>query len=420
MRVQPPTTEPHPSAVTRVVAAPAGPAARATAGAVLALALLLLLLLLPSRALAQTYSDVPSTCWAHDAIGWVTDYGPADDRLMDDYDGCFKPEGTETRAQFARALVVAAGHQGETVTPVQIADVVPDVNPYYWDIELAVHYGYLNLTKGMFKPDAAVKASTAEAAIVRWLKEKYTTASWTLLTALKPADWEPVDGWKTGAPGYLPYVVASRQLGLRFNHSTSGDAHEVTPSQAIDRAEIAYMFRRAFAASGTWQLSGLSRYASVTFPALSDRQEQVVKFALKYVGYPYIWGGEWPTKASPYGAQKAGGFDCSGFTFYVMQLHFGYNVAGRGAGDQARLATTRISRANLKCGDLIFFGDNGTKSSVSSIYHAALYLGNGWFIHSTGSSDGVTLCYLNDGGYWQSHFAWGRRLLKKSELVVAQ
>jgi hypothetical protein len=71
------------------------------------------------------------------------------------------------------------------------------------------------------------------------------------------------------------------------------------------------------------------------------------------------------------------------------------------------------------CGDLIFFGPKGPKSSVDSIYHAALYLGNGWFIHSTGSSDGVTLQSLDASSYWKAAFAWGRRVLTPSELVVS-
>jgi len=53
---------------------------------------------------------------------------------------------------------------------------------------------------------------------------------------------------------------------------------------------------------------------------------------------------------------------------------------------------------------------------VASIYHAALYLGHGWFIHSTGSSDGVTLASLNSSSYWKNAFAWGRRVLTPSEL----
>jgi hypothetical protein len=82
----------------------------------------------------------------------------------------------------------------------------------------------------------------------------------------------------------------------------------------------------------------------------------------------------------------------------------------------AAVAKPRITRKNLTCGDLIFFGPKGTKSSVASIYHAALYLGNGWFIQSTGSTDGVSLASLNSSTYWKSAFAWGRRLLTPAEL----
>ena len=81
-----------------------------------------------------------------------------------------------------------------------------------------------------------------------------------------------------------------------------------------------------------------------------------------------------------------------------MKMHFGYDsitVNQRGAHDMAAVARPRITRDKLQCGDLIFFGPKGPGSSVNSIYHAALYLGRGWFIHSTGSSDGVTLASLN-------------------------
>jgi len=257
--------------------------------------------------------------------------------------------------------------------------------------------------------------------MVRWLRERYSTSSWTLLSSLVPGRWQPNPGWKTGAPSYLASVVASRQLQLRFNHSSDGDGHEVTPNEPIDRAEIAYMFYRAFKVGGEWMLYGLADYKAITFPALSDRQKQIAKFALKYVGYPYVWAGEYPTKDSPYGRQASGGFDCSGFVFYVMKMHFGYpiTVNERGGGDMAARAKPRIGRKGLQCGDPIFFGPKGPKSSVNSIYHVGLYLGKGWFIHSTGSSDGVTLCSLNTSTYWKSAFAWGRRLLKPSELEPA-
>ena len=44
-------------------------------------------------------------------------------------------------------------------------------------------------------------------------------------------------------------------------------------------------------------------------------------------------------------------------------------------------------------------------------------MGRGWFIHSTGSSDGVTIASLNQSTYWSTYFAWGRRVLTKAELV---
>ncbi len=83
----------------------------------------------------------------------------------------------------------------------------------------------------------------------------------------------------------------------------------------------------------------------------------------------------------------------------------------------AAAAKPRITRSQLKCGDLIF-GPNGPSSSVGSIYHAALYLGNGWFIQSTGSTDGVSLASLNLSDYYKTNFAWGRRVLTKAEIAI--
>jgi len=369
---------------------------------------------------AKSYEDVPSSHWAYSHISAVTNRAVDGHRLLDDYGTLFRPERAITRELLARSIVLASGHYGEKITPVEIKDV-PAGHRYRTVIQLAVRYGYLSLDKdGYFRPTEKVTASRAEAVMIRWLKERYSSSDWSLLSTLVPSRWQPNPGWTTGAPSFMPSVVASRQLQLRYNHSAAGDGHEVTPGQPIDRAEIAYMFSRAYRVAGEWMLYGLADYRAVTLPALSDRQKQVAKYALKYVGYPYIWGGEYPTTNSPYGYQKAGGFDCSGFVFYVMKMHFGYpiTVNERGAHDMAERAKPRITRSRLKCGDLLFFGPKGPDSSVTSIYHAALYLGRGWFIHSTGSSDGVTLASLNTSTYWRDAFAWGRRLLTPSELIV--
>jgi cell wall-associated NlpC family hydrolase len=388
--------------------------------AALGLALVLVCAAAPA-AFGKSYSDVPKAHWAHAEIESITARGPAGHHLMDDFGSLFKPEQPITRAQFASALVTAAGHLSESVPAVAIADV-PKTDPYYQVVEIALHHGYLSLQSGSFNPGDAVLAFQAEAGVVKWIKERYPSADWKLLTQLKTGSWKPNAGWLPGAPTYLPSIVASRQLELRYNHSSAADKHEVTPSQPIDRAEVAYMFWRGYQLKSEWTLSGLSQFDTITFPPLSARQKQVAHFALQFVGYPYIWAGEYPTKNSPYGFQAAGGFDCSGFVFYVMKMHFGYNsitVNQRGAHDMAAVAKPRITRKNLTCGDLIFFGPKGKKSSVASIYHAALYLGNGWFIQSTGSTDGVSLASLDSSTYWKNAFAWGRRLLTPAELGQA-
>jgi len=373
------------------------------------------------RARAQSYTDVPKSHWAHGAIEAVTQRGPTGHKVLDDFGELFKPETPITRELLARSLVLASGHYGENVNAVAIKDVAKD-DRYYDVIQVALDHRYMNLgADGAFRPQDPVPAYQAEAAVIRWLAERYSSSDWSLLASLKPSRWQPNEGWKTGAPAYLPYIVASRQLQLRYNHPSEADGHEVTPNQAIDRAEVAYMFSRAYAVSGEWTLYGLADYASIALPPLSERQREIARFALQYVGYPYIWAGEFPTKSSPYGTQAAGGFDCSGFVFYVMKMHFDYpiTVNERGAHDMAERAKPRITRSKLQCGDLIFFGPKGPKSDVGSIYHAGLYLGDGWFIHSTGSTDGVTLSSLDSSSYWKNAFSWGRRVLKPSELPAA-
>ena len=58
----------------------------------------------------------------------------------------------------------------------------------------------------------------------------------------------------------------------------------------------------------------------------------------------------------------------------------------------------------------MFFGAHGRRSKPSEVDHTALYLGNGWFVQSSG--EGVTLLPF-DGWYTRS-FAWARRPVARS------
>jgi cell wall-associated NlpC family hydrolase len=71
-----------------------------------------------------------------------------------------------------------------------------------------------------------------------------------------------------------------------------------------------------------------------------------------------------------------------------------------------------LPAAKLQPADVMFFGSRGRDSKPSEVDHTALYLGNGWFIQSSG--EGVTLLPF-DGWYTRS-FAWARRPLREAGL----
>jgi len=130
---------------------------------------------------------------------------------------------------------------------------------------------------------------------------------------------------------------------------------------------------------------------SVSRESSADRD--IVTFAKRFIGTPYVFGGSSPKT----------GFDCSGFTSYVMRA---YGVSlNRSARDQV-MNGVGISRSQLKPGDLILF--HTTRPGIS---HVGMYIGNGQFIHaSSGSAKAVTISELNSS-YYNTRVVACRRVL---------
>ncbi len=105
-------------------------------------------------------------------------------------------------------------------------------------------------------------------------------------------------------------------------------------------------------------------------------RNQIVSYAMQFLGNPYVWGGESLTS----------GVDCSGFTMKVYQ-NFGIYLSHY-TGSQA-VEGKSISRSELQPGDLVFYAQNG------SINHVALYIGNGQVIHARNSKYGIAISNID-------------------------
>lgn len=118
----------------------------------------------------------------------------------------------------------------------------------------------------------------------------------------------------------------------------------------------------------------------------------VAAYSLQYVGTPYKWGGN----------DLQNGIDCSGF---VKQLFgkIGVNLP-RTAAEQALVGQAITRLEDLQPGDRLYFREEKRKK----IGHTGIYLGNGYFSHSSSGKKGVTTDFL-DTPKWRNILVAARR-----------
>jgi hypothetical protein len=115
-------------------------------------------------------------------------------------------------------------------------------------------------------------------------------------------------------------------------------------------------------------------------PGLRD---EILTTAKKQLGTPYVWAGSSPD-----------GFDCSGFTSYVMSKN-GSKLPRR-AVDQYNDAP-KVKAKNAQKGDLVFF-DNG--SGVSHVGIVVSEKGSPLMMIHSSSSKGVIVTDVTKSAYW--------------------
>src|SRR2546421_8125272 len=185
-------------------------------------------------------------------------------------------------------------------------------------------------------------------------------------------------------PSRFGTEAVARLLGLRTNHPATLDALERSPGEPATRAEAAYSAARIMR-FGEWDAEGAQALAATfVLPTLTPWQKRVLKTAARFIGYPYVWGGESELTASPFGPQVHGGFDCSGFVwrvYKVQQYPNGATLADTLMGRTTYAmsgevpASKRIALAQLQPADVVFFGAKGSRSKPTQIDHMGIYLG---------------------------------------------
>ncbi len=123
-----------------------------------------------------------------------------------------------------------------------------------------------------------------------------------------------------------------------------------------------------------------SRAVASRAGAMAGSRSLAAQWGLRFVGTPYKWGGN----------DLQRGIDCSGF---VQKL---YGAIGlklpRTAAEQAMVGTPITRLEDLQPGDRLYFWD----AKRGKIGHTGLYIGMGYFVHSSSSNKGVATDYLGD------------------------
>ncbi|WP_454005341.1 C40 family peptidase [Alcaligenes sp. Marseille-Q7550] len=121
------------------------------------------------------------------------------------------------------------------------------------------------------------------------------------------------------------------------------------------------------------------------------RRSAVVLSAMTLLDSPFRYGGREPST----------GFDCSGLVHYVFSQERSSSPIPRSSAEQAG-ASRRISRKQLRPGDLVFFNTLGRPNS-----HVGIYIGNNQFINAPSSGGRVRIDSM-DNPYFARRFETAR------------
>lgn len=330
----------------------------------------------PYRDVASAGGVIRNAVLAAKSRGYATARGGL---FSGDSSSDFHPKAGATRADLAAVLGRAFG--GSAVSQVDerdfsdIASGTPLARYASYAVAKRWMYDYSDGHGGRaFRPTSGARTADVARAMTRAL------GFWGIAVRIQSQD--------KGAPWYGGDTVVMQDLQLRRRGA------RVHPLVAYPRGELAYSVIQARGLSSYRRAYVQQTFVGSRPIAQSDRQRGFTLAARRYLGEPYVWGGD---------ALSEGGFDCSGLIYNVARGR-GLTLGRTAAAQAADGRYESVPMKGLRPSDGVYF-----RSSSGRIFHAGMYLGDGYFIHSTGSRNGVSIDSLRTNTYWRTHFARGRR-----------
>jgi len=156
---------------------------------------------------------------------------------------------------------------------------------------------------------------------------------------------------------------------------TTKEAELAAKEKSIN-AEVKRLNDLRIQAYGSGGGTGSLRPVACPFEYVGGPAGVAAQTACNQIGKPYVWGADGP-----------GSFDCSGLTMYA------WAAAGKRLRHYTKWQyqdTQRVSRAELRAGDLIFF--------YGDLHHVGMYMGGGWMVHASRPGVPIKMVTINSSG----------------------
>ena len=232
-------------------------------------------------------------------------------------------------------------------------------------------YGYINayyVGYNVYYP----QAETLEEEQARLAAEQQAAESWDdseVETRAEETGYEETEAPGYEEPGYEETEVPGYEEP--GNEETEAPSYEEPGNEETEAPGYEEPGYEETEAPGNEETEAPA-YEETEAPSTSGTGQQIVDYAVQFVGNPYVWGG----------TSLTNGADCSGFTLSVF-ANFGIGLS-RTAESQS-YGGTSVDFGSLQPGDLLFYNSTG------SIDHVAIYIGGGQIVHAANSRKGIII-----------------------------